>query len=65
MFNLPLLYTEKTGSDATAFMTSKDELLAARIDPGLVNKLTLGAPLTLSFPREKLNVFDARTGLRL
>ena len=65
VFNLPLLYTEKTGSDATAFMTSKDELLAARIDPGLVNKLTLGAPLTLSFPREKLNVFDARTGLRL
>ena len=28
-------------------------------------KLTLGAPLALSFPREKLNVFDARTGLRM
>ena len=65
VFNLPLLYSEKTGSDATAFMTSNDELLAARIDPALVNKLTLGAPLTLSFPREKLNVFDARTGLRM
>jgi len=65
VFNLPLLYTEKTGSDATAFMTSKDDLLAARIDPGLVSKLTLGEPLALSFPREKLNVFDARTGLRM
>jgi multiple sugar transport system ATP-binding protein len=65
VFNLPLLYTEKTGSDATAFMTNNDELLAARIEPALVSKLTLGAPLTLSFPREKLNVFDARTGLRM
>ena len=65
VFNLPLLYTEKTGSDATAFMTSKDDLLAARIDPGLVSKLTLGAPLTMSFPSSKLNVFDARTGLRM
>ena len=65
VFNLPLLYTEKTGSDATAFLASRDDLLAARIDPGLVSKLTLGAPLTLSFPREKLNVFDARTGLRM
>ena len=65
VFNLPLLYTEKTGSDATAFMTNQDELFAARIDPAIVSKLTLGAPLTLSFPREKLNVFDARTGLRM
>jgi multiple sugar transport system ATP-binding protein len=65
VFNLPLLYTEKTGADATAFMASKDDLLAARVDPGLVSKLTLGSPLTLSFPREKLNVFDARTGLRM
>ncbi|MEO8758066.1 MAG: ABC transporter ATP-binding protein [Devosia sp.] len=65
VFNLPLLYTEKTGSDATAFLTSKDDLLAARIEPSLVSKLTLGAPLRLSFPREKLNVFDARTGLRM
>ena len=46
-------------------MTSNEDLLAARIDPALVSKLTLGAPLTLSFPREKLNVFDARTGLRM
>jgi len=65
VFNLPLLYTEKTGSDATAFLTSKDDLLAARIDPGLVSKLTLGEPLTMSFPSSKLNVFDARTGLRM
>ena len=47
------------------FRSSKDDLLAARIDPGLVSKLTLGAPLTMSFPSSKLNVFDARTGLRM
>ena len=65
VFDLPLLYTEKTGSDATAFLTNGEDLMAARIEPSLVSKLTLGAPLKLSFPREKLNVFDARTGLRM
>ena len=65
VFNLPLQYTEKTGSDATAFMTSNDELLAARIEPALVSKLTLGVPLAMSFPRDKLNVFDARNGRRM
>jgi multiple sugar transport system ATP-binding protein len=65
VFDLPVLYTEKTGSDATAFLTSGEDLMAARIDPALVSKLALGAPLTLSFPREKLNVFNAHTGLRM
>ena len=65
VLELPLLYTEKTGSDATAFLTAEDQLLATRVDPSQVNKLTLGQPVKMSFPREKLNVFDARTGRRM
>jgi multiple sugar transport system ATP-binding protein len=65
VFNLPLLYTEKTGSDATAFLATKDQLMAARIEPALVGRLTIGQPVAMSFPRDKLNVFDARTGRRM
>jgi multiple sugar transport system ATP-binding protein len=65
VFNLPLLSTEKTGSDATVFLTAKEQLMAARIDPSHVGKLKLGQAVTMSFPRDKLNVFDARTGLRM
>ena len=65
VFSLPLLYTEKTGADATAFMAAKDELMAARIEPALVGRLQIGQPVTMGFPSDKLNVFDARTGRRM
>ena len=32
-FELPLRYSEKTGSDGTAFLAAADELLAVRVDP--------------------------------
>jgi multiple sugar transport system ATP-binding protein len=64
-FTLPLFSTEKTGSDATVFLTAKDQLLAARIEPSQVGKLKTGEPVTLGFPRDKLNVFDAQTGHRM
>jgi multiple sugar transport system ATP-binding protein len=62
---LPVLSTEKTGSEATVFLTAKEQLMAARIDPSEVSKLKLGQTVSMSFPRDKLNVFDARTGLRM
>ncbi|MEO6013105.1 MAG: ABC transporter ATP-binding protein [Devosia sp.] len=65
VFNLPMLSTEKTGSDATVFLTAADQLMAARIDPSSVGQLKLGQTVSLNFPRNKLNVFDARTGLRM
>ncbi len=64
-FNLPLLYSEKTGSDASAFFTTKGELMAVRVDPAKVGKLKVGEPVRLSFPGDKLNVFDAQTGRRM
>ena len=65
VFDLPLRYTEKTGSDATAFLAAADQLLAVRTDPSKVNGLPVGQPVKMSFPRDKLNVFDARTGRRM
>lgn len=65
VLTLPLAYTEKTGSDATAFVTAKEQLLAARIDPSEVGRLSIGQPVSFSFPRERLNVFDAQSGRRM
>jgi multiple sugar transport system ATP-binding protein len=64
-FHLPLRYTEKTGSDAVAFMEAPDGLIAARIDPARVGSMKVGEPVAMSFPRDKLNVFDAQTGRRM
>ena len=65
VFDLPVRYSEKTGSDATAFLAAADQLLAVRIDPARIRNLQIGEPITASFPKDKLNVFDARTGRRL
>jgi multiple sugar transport system ATP-binding protein len=65
VFDMPLRYTEKTGSDATAFLEAAEQLLAVRVDPSKVNGLTVGKLVKMSFPRDKLNVFDARTGHRM
>ena len=37
----------------------------ARIEPALVGRLQIGQPVTMGFPSDKLNVFDARTGRRM
>jgi multiple sugar transport system ATP-binding protein len=65
VFDLPLRYSEKTGSDATAFLEAPDQLVAVRADPGLINGFQVGKPVRTNFPTEKLNVFDARTGRRM
>ena len=65
VFDLPLRYTEKTGSDATAFLQAAEQLLAVRTDPAKVNGLEVGKPVRMSFPRDKMNVFDARSGRRM
>jgi multiple sugar transport system ATP-binding protein len=65
LFELPVLYSEKTGSDATAFLEAPDQLMAVRVDPARVNGMATGMPIAASFPEDKLNVFDARTGRRM
>jgi multiple sugar transport system ATP-binding protein len=65
VFDLPVRYSERAGSDATAFLAADDQLVAVRIDPSRLRELTVGQPVRASFPRDKLNVFDAGTGRRL
>jgi multiple sugar transport system ATP-binding protein len=64
-FELPVAHAEKAGADATAFLTAGDQLLAVRVDPAVASTLKAGAPLKAGFRPDKLNVFDARTGLRM
>jgi multiple sugar transport system ATP-binding protein len=65
-FELPVQYTEKTGSDATGYLKFGDNsLLAVRMDPERVGALKQGTPIRVSFPQSKLHVFDAQSGRRL
>jgi multiple sugar transport system ATP-binding protein len=65
IFELPVRYSERAGGDATAFLAAGDQLVAVRIDPAQMRALRIGEPVCASFPRDKLNVFDAATGRRL
>ena len=65
VFNLPVQYTERTGSDATAYLKLDKGLLALRVDPARTSGLPQGKLVSVGFPRGKINVFDAQTGLRL
>lgn len=64
-FELPVQYTEKTGGDATAFLKAGDTLMAVRVDPEGVNEMSASKALKVSFIKDKLNVFDARSGRRM
>jgi multiple sugar transport system ATP-binding protein len=64
-FELPLRYSEKTGSDGTAFLAAADDLLAVRFDHSQVGALSEGQPVRANFPRDRFNVFDAATGHRI
>jgi multiple sugar transport system ATP-binding protein len=65
VFDLPVRYTEKTGSDATAFLAVGEQLISVRIDPAMMKSTGPGQPLAVGFPAGKLNVFDARSGRRM
>ena len=65
LLSLPVRYSERTGSDATAFLAAGEQLVAVRVDPAALAGIRIGAALTASYPKDRLNVFDARTGLRM
>jgi multiple sugar transport system ATP-binding protein len=62
---LPVQHTERTGSDATAYLRLGDDLLAVRMSPEGASALSQDMTLRFSFPQSKLHVFDAQTGRRL
>ena len=65
IFDLPVRYSEKTGSDGTAFLAAADELLAVRVDHSQIGELRRAQPVKAIFPRDRFNVFDAVTGQRM
>jgi multiple sugar transport system ATP-binding protein len=64
-FELPLRYSEKTGSDGTAFLAAGDELIAVRVDHSQIGALREGAPVKAIFPSDRFNVFDTETRHRM
>ena len=62
---LPVRHTERTGSDATAFLDNGGQLVAVRIDPGMLARLKPGDTVTATYPAEKINLFDAMNGRKL
>jgi multiple sugar transport system ATP-binding protein len=64
-FDLPVQYTERTGSDATAFLKTASKLLAIRLSPEDLASMSAGGTVKIGFPAEKLNIFDARSGRRI
>lgn len=66
IFDLPVLYAEKPGSDGNAYLNSGDEQIAVRIASDLVKEMQKqGAHLKIGFPHNKFSVFDAHTESRL
>jgi multiple sugar transport system ATP-binding protein len=64
-FDLPLRYSEKTGSDGTAFLAAADDLIAVRVDHSQIGALREGANVKAVFPADRFNVFDAETRHRM
>ncbi|MBU1176779.1 MAG: ABC transporter ATP-binding protein [Alphaproteobacteria bacterium] len=65
LFRLKVQYTERTGSDATAYMEFENELLALRVAPDRTDRFKPGETVEIGFRRNKANLFDARTGRRM
>ncbi|MEO1016114.1 MAG: ABC transporter ATP-binding protein [Pseudomonadota bacterium] len=64
-FRLPVQYSERTGSDATAFLKCRDDHMAIRVSPEEVKSMPQGALVEARFPTSKVNLFDARNGQRM
>ena len=64
-FELPLQYSERTGSDATAYFSTGSKLMAVRIDPEELSRTEPGQVAPVSFARGKANVFDVLSGRRM
>jgi len=62
---LPVQHTERTGSDATAYLKLGEDLLAVRMNPERVAGIKSGTPIRVSFPQAKIHLFDAESGRRL
>ena len=64
-FSLPVQYSEKTGSDATAYLKSGSGLIATRVNPEHIGRFKQGDTVNIAFPVGKVHVFDAQSGRRM
>ena len=64
-FDLPVASKERTGSDATVFLTLDDRLISVRVEPEMARNIKVGEALAVSFPEGKANIFDAQSGQRM
>ncbi|MGY5777652.1 ABC transporter ATP-binding protein [Rhizobium sp. LEGMi135b] len=62
---LPVRIVERTGSDAILSLSFGSSLIAVRIEPDRAARLKAGELVTVTYPRTKLNLFDAQSGRRL
>jgi multiple sugar transport system ATP-binding protein len=64
--SLPVRYTEKIGSDVTAFLETDDhDLIAVRFDHKHHHVPRMGEVVALDFPRDRFGVFDAVSERRI
>ena len=64
-FSLPMQSAERTGSDATLYLTFESEMLALRVAPDLAAGLKAGSTVPVQFQTDKVNLFDAQSGQRI
>jgi multiple sugar transport system ATP-binding protein len=64
--SLPVLYTEKTGSDVTAFLDGGDgEMIAVRFDHKRHHVPAVGEIIDIHFPKDRFDIFDAASEERI
>jgi multiple sugar transport system ATP-binding protein len=64
-FDCPVEYFEKSGADAYAFLSLAGRTITVRLDGRDANRYRDRPALPVYLPLDKLNIFDAATGLRL
>lgn len=64
-FDLTVKIIERTGSDTILSLAYEDRLLAVRTEPDRASALHPGDTVSVAYPKNKLNVFAAGSGLRL
>jgi multiple sugar transport system ATP-binding protein len=62
---LPMQFVEKVGSDVVAFLSLPQQTVAARLDQHYLNRFRGAPAIPVRLPLSTLNVFDARSGLRM
>lgn len=64
-FHLPVEYVERTGADTMVSLACGTEKILARFAPEMASEFHKSQNLKIQYPKEKLNIFDKTTTMRL